>query len=452
MSLRALALLSLLALPLGSCSPERGAPSRPNVLLILVDTLRADRLSAYGYDRPTSPFLEELARESLLFENVYAQAGCTFPSVNSIFTSRYTTSFLAEASSTWGIPSDQPSLPTILRAEGYVTAAVSASPVVRATPSNINRTGGFGNGFDQFDESCLNQSAACVNEQALRFLDGVEEPYFLYLHYMDPHGPYQPPPEHNRQFAAEPPPNSPRFVRLGNPHPVARAIREGNLPLDVPADQIAHLRDLYDEEVLYLDSQLRSLVHSLTKSGHLENTIVVVMSDHGEEMLEHQEWSHCRNLIFETVMHVPLLIRFPDGPVGVIGEPIENLDVTPTLLDRIGIDTSTYSFQGRDRVVAASPAEAVHHAFMRQGVFRAVTDGRLKLVLDVASGDYQLFDLSHDPLERTNLAPERPEDFRKLRRALLTWLRAEEGEDLGKGSVNDAERLEQELRALGYLG
>jgi len=172
------------------CGPVDFTPPEPsppvNVIFIMVDTLRADHTSVHGYHRSTTPFLEQLAERSVVFERARAQAGCTFPSVNSILTSRYPFDFYRDGFTDMGIPEEIPSLAEILRGHGYATAAVSASPIVRATPCEFNPSAGFGRGFDVFDESCLWGSAKCVNQKPLEVLTTIEGPFFLYLHYMDP--------------------------------------------------------------------------------------------------------------------------------------------------------------------------------------------------------------------------------------------------------------------------
>ena len=175
--------------------------SKPlNVLLVVVDTLRADRLSLYGYRRPTSPNLDALARDAVVFTNARSPAGCTYPSTNSLLTSREPSVFLLWPNGSMAIPEGVRSLPEILRAHGYSTAAVSASPIARATPSDINTVGGFGRGFQTFDEDCLDKHARCLNDKATGLLRTLPQPWFLYLHYMEPHAPYRTPPDAPRRF------------------------------------------------------------------------------------------------------------------------------------------------------------------------------------------------------------------------------------------------------------
>jgi arylsulfatase A-like enzyme len=190
-----------------ACS-EGELPRPQNLLLVLVDTLRADHLSSYGYPRNTSPRIDAWAAENLLFESARSQAPCTFPSVNSLLTSRDPIHFHGRRGDDLGIPADFLSLPEILSERGFTTAAVSDSPIVRRTPSKYNTAGNFGRGFHTFDESCyapnFHFDAACVNRRATLLLDELgqnsDSPFFLYLHYMPTHGRYQPPASHKRRF------------------------------------------------------------------------------------------------------------------------------------------------------------------------------------------------------------------------------------------------------------
>ncbi|HZI63486.1 MAG TPA: sulfatase-like hydrolase/transferase, partial [Thermoanaerobaculia bacterium] len=207
----------MLGLLLAACSP----PPR-NVVLVLVDTLRADHVGAYGYGRPTTPNFDAFAAQGILFERAWSQAACTFPSVNSLLTSRYPARFLGQPGGAMGIPPEQPALPEILGRAGYATAAVSASPIVRRTPTRFNPGGGFGRGFERFDESCLWRDASCVTARARAELGQLRPPFFLYLHYMDPHGPYQPPAGAPRRFAGKC--AGPDFICRGDPNPIARML------------------------------------------------------------------------------------------------------------------------------------------------------------------------------------------------------------------------------------
>lgn len=319
------------ALLLLSC--HREAPRPRNVILILVDTLRADRLSAYGYARPTSPYLDAFAREAVKFDANRSQASCTFPSANSILTSRWPSAFLGQPDQKLGIPETIPSIAEILHDQGYRTVAVSASAVVRRSPSRFNPSGGFDRGFDVFEEECVWKSAACVNRVAGPHLKKGDKPLFLYIHYIDPHGPYQPPKDWPRKFATGQPEKE--WVRAGNPNPIGDWLYKGKPnPGFTPAD-LQHLRDLYDDEIAFFDERFAELLGSIRAAGLMDDSILVFVSDHGEEFLEHGEIKHCRTL-FDSSIHVPLLLKIPGIEARTVTQPVQSLDIVPTPLTTWG--------------------------------------------------------------------------------------------------------------------
>jgi arylsulfatase A-like enzyme len=439
-------LLLVLVLALAACSkPE---PARPkNVIFILVDTLRADHLGAWGYSRPTSPNVDALARESLRFENARSQASCTFPSANSILTSRYPSAFLGQpAEHELGIPGDIPSIAEILKQRGFRTAAVSASPVVRNTPGRFNPGAGFGRGFDSFHEDCVWKSAACVNRAALPLLQSNDErPFFLYLHYLDPHGPYAPPKNHRRRWALGKPDK--KFIRDGNPNPIGDMLYKGAPdPGATPAD-LQYLMDLYDEEIAFFDSQLADLMKVLRESGRLDDTILVFTADHGEEFLEHGHIKHCRTL-FDSSIRIPMLLRIPGVEANVMKQPAQNLDLVPTLLDYLGVDTQGLKFEGESlRPAIEGTGELDPHQYGMQGTLRSAADGRHKLIHDLGSGSFELYDLQADPREKTDRLRQERRAFHGLRELLTSWL----GRTEGKGKAEESLEAERKLRSLGYL-
>lgn len=446
---RRLAWSLLLALSLAACDRREAGPR--NVLLVVVDTLRADRLSLYGYRRPTSPNLEAFAREAVTFTNARSPAGCTFPSVNSLLTSRPPAAFLLQPGGGMAIPQTVRSLPEILRDHGYSTAAVSASPIVRHTPSRINAVGGFGRGFQSFDEECWRKHGACLNEKASGLLSNLREPWFLYLHYMEPHAPYRPAADHARRFASqERAPGLHPWAWRGETFPIARRLYEGNARYDFNPRDLAHLSDLYDEEISYFDEQFARLMEDLRRRRLLDRTVIVLAADHGEEMYEHGQYGHCRNLAYETVLRTPLVVRIPGVEPGRRQALADNLDVVPTLLDYLGLPQGDLAFEGSSlRPVIERDRPIRRLSFGVQGVTRTATDGALKLTFDLATGRARLFDLRSDPGEKDDLSARRPEEARRLQAALLRWMETREG-PAGE-SRRKAEELEKKLRSLGYL-
>jgi len=425
-------------------------PSSPNIIVVMVDTLRADHMSLYGYDRPTTPFIDRLASEAIVFERARSQAACTFPSVNSLFTSRYAFDFYVQGENQMGIPAEYPTIAEILRARGYHTIAVSASPIVRSTPSKENPNGGFGAGFDVFDETRLWGDAAMVNAQALELLGEVREPFFLYLHYMDPHGQYAPPADHQKQFAG--PYEGHEFIAAGDYNPIADMLYDNGPEVDISDRDLQHLVDLYDDEILYFDGQFEQLVESLREDDLLDRSLLVLTSDHGEEFLEHGHVGHCRG-VWDTLTRVPLFMKIPglDGG-GRVDAAVQLIDVLPTLLDKLGIDDAGIPFEGttlRSLLEGGKPTR--DYAFTDQSKYRAADDGRWQFILDGVESEVTLYDLRTDPLAQHDLFPQNHPEADRLGAVLNGWLK-----DTGQWVRFDealaaSKAKEEELRALGYL-
>jgi len=424
----------------------------------MVDTLRADHMSLYGYDRPTTPFIDRLASKAIVFERARSQAACTFPSVNSLFTSRYAFDFYVQGENQMGIPAEYPTIAEILRARGYHTIAVSASPIVRSTPSKENPNGGFGAGFDVFDESCLWGDAAMVNARALELLGEVREPFFLYLHYMDPHGHYAPPADHQKQFAG--PYNGHDFIAAGDFNPIADMLYDDGPEVEISDRDLQHLVDLYDDEILYFDGQFEQLVASLRENDLLDRSLLVLTSDHGEEFLEHGHVGHCRGVwdtltrvLWDTLTRVPLFIRIPglDGG-GRVDAAVQLIDVLPTLFDELGIEIADILFEGTSlRPLLEGDEPARDYAFTDQSKYRAADDGRWQFILDGVESEATLYDLHTDPLAQHDLYPQNHPEADRLGAVLNGWLK-----DTGQWVRFDealaaSKAKEEELRALGYL-
>lgn len=435
---------------LASCS--RSGPERPNLIIILVDTLRADHLGVYGYGRDTSPNVDAFARGAVRFASARSQASCTFPSANSILTSRSPARFLGQPGQAIGIPEGIPSIAEILRKNGYRTAAVSTSPIVRNTPHAVNPTGGFGRGFDTFEEKCLWRPAACVNARALEHLrreDG--RPFFLYLHYIDPHAPYRPPPGERRHFRfARRGGSDKHFIRRGEMAPLMKRTSDGKRHGGVTPADLQHLIDLYDEEIAYFDRRFGELLAAMREAGILDDTVLVFTSDHGEDFLEHDYLSHCRTL-FDTSIKTPLLVHVPGVEPRVVTAPVQNLDIVPTLLDYAGIDPAGLSLEGRSlrALIEGREDGEPRWQFASQAVFRSVSGDRFKLIHDLKGGEYWLYDVAADPEETRNVLTRERRSFHSLKDSLSSWIARTEGE--AGESVRKSEEAEARLKALGYL-
>jgi arylsulfatase A-like enzyme len=477
-------LAASLAASLVACreSPSQPTPElRHNVVLIVVDTLRADHLGHYGYPRATSPRFDEWATANVSFTQARSQASCTFPSVNSIFTSRYPHYFLNQPEARIGIPDAFPTLAEHLQRAGWATYAVSASPIVRRTPSQFNPAGGFDRGFEVFDEQCIWEKGECVRKTGLRLLrdHDRERPFFLYLHFMDPHGPFNPPPEHERQFATGR--TGIEAVDKGQIEAVSALHYAGTpLPGWDRERHLQHLIDLYDDEILYFDGQLQRLLKTLDREGFLEETLVVLTADHGEAFFEHDHVKHCRT-VYDPEVRVPMVFAGPGlAPRHRLNAPVMNLDITPTILDYLGLaddvamgaatarqdagenpppapdETSRGRLQldGNSLLPLLRGERRGPHAFTvsAMGSWRGLTDGRHKLVLELGTATRapQLFELTADPGEQADIASQAPAVTRRLRGQLRRWHLAMEGGDEAK-SAAAGKATQDQLRSLGYI-
>jgi arylsulfatase A-like enzyme len=437
------------ALIASACDRPPSRPAADNVLLLVVDTLRADHTSLYGYPRRTTPALERLAASAVVFEQARSQAACTFPSVNSLLTGRHPAEFLGAFYGDFSIPARLPTLAERLQERGWATFAASASAVVRATPSPVNLVGGFGRGFDRFDEHCTGRDAACLTARLGKFLDRRASRFFAYVHFMEPHHPYAPPPAHARRFATAG--GTRPWILAGDPDPIERALSAG-APVDVTRAELAQLVDLYDDEIAYLDAQLDALFGDLARRHLLDRTLIVLAADHGEMFLEHGDIKHCRQL-WDTVVRTPLVVWWPDRPGRRVTAPVENVDLVPTVLDALGVRVPDAVFDGRSlRPLLDGRADpGPRYAHGVQAALRSVTDGRYKLIVDVVAGTARLYDLARDPGEHEERGAVLPAERARLGEALAAHVTAHEGADAGARSAARAAEVERALRALGYV-
>ncbi len=411
---------------LAPAPPER----RPNVVIVLLDAVRADHLPLYGYSRDTAPFLTSLAARSVVFDRAYSSSGWTSPATASLFTSLHP----FQHGVIWNIrrmresefrvsrvPDEPETIAEALEGAGYATFAVSDNP-------SASVLGGFDAGFDRF-ESAADASATAVNRRVKQWRADLEggRPYFLYLHYMDAHEPYLP---QGRAFD--------EFMKDGRPNP--------------RRDFVA----AYDSEIRLLDAKVQGLFESL---GWGENTILVVTSDHGEGFHDHGLTGHA-NSLYDELMRVPLIVYSGGGGFtpGRVSVPVGHVDVLPTLRELAGLPPDPRNVgwslapllrEGRwDRGERPLLGHLVE--FDEKHEVRAVVLGRYKLV-ERRPGRAELFDLETDPGESRDLAEGHPEIVARLREA---YDRAESGATRygqgGRETQLTPEAVEK-LRALGYV-
>ena len=435
----------LLALALHGCASP---PPAQRIVLISIDTLRADHLGAYGYERPTSPALDALAARGVLFEEASTPSPWTLPAHASLLTALYPSRHGLKDYDRQ-LPAGVPTLAAVLAAAGWTTAAVVNSRY-------LSPDFGLDRGFQEFRyvPEVVEQRAPCseIVDQALEWLRRHrEEKLFLFVHSYDVHSDYASLPEHEQQFV------SPRAGRADGTTAQLLAFRAGEVALSV-ADA-PHLVDLYDAGIRQMDAEVRRLVEGLHREGLAESTLLVVTSDHGEEFFEHGGVLHGRTQ-YEEVTHVPLILAGPGIAGGRrISTPVSLLDVMPTLLARSGVPRPP-GLDGEDlgpllvgKRVPGLEARALFgeadHNNVVQDMTRSVRYLTHKLHVDRVLGTAALYDLGSDPAERTDLARERPEIVRDLRQRLdrFRQLRPEVAPTRVTPSPGEVEKL----RSLGYV-
>jgi len=471
-----------LALLAGACGPgEPDEPARrPDAIVVVIDTLRSDRLGMYGYPRETSPFLDSLAAEGVLFEDATAQAAWTLPSMVSFHQSTYITEYRDVL-----IP-ERTSLAESFQRAGYDTIGVVSN-------LGMGRHTGFTRGFKWFDNRRARDAAGKAlerprsAEETLADLrvhldhaasvtpkDAERNPAFVYVHLMDPHQPHDAYPELN---VALPPTDA------APPMPwdwqLERFAADGPAPPRDDADweerwsAINRDRGRYDQSVRHTDDVLRELFDELRGRGLLDHAVVVVASDHGEGLWERvslfgdpelyaqsppDEFFHAEHgsMVTGELVRTPLLFWGAGVPEGVrVATPVENVDVLPTMLELCDVAAATEP-HGRSLVGAMRGAddarEAVFTFSHNECAVREVATG-LKLIAPNpwktrAEVEPQLYDERADPAERRNLIAERPDDAARLARMLAEW-RERFPTATTMDSPLDPEH-EAALRGLGY--
>lgn len=415
-------------------SPAPGKP-RPNLLLVTIDTLRADHVGCYGYPRGITPVMDRLAARSTLFANVYAPLPLTGPNHTTILTGRppwdtgvrYNGLALGRAETT---------LAEILAARGYETAAFVSAWPLHHTVSGLDQ------GFDLYDDQFhgVERLAPATTHAAMRWIRREHHaPFLAWVHYFDPHAPYAPPEPFRSRWILEGP---------------------------EPRRQVS----LYDGEIAFADAALGVLLRGLARQGLDATTAVVVTSDHGESLLEHDDPFDHGDLLFEEHIRVPLLVRPPGGVAPRrVAQPLLSTDILAMMLETLGLPVPEGVPRGPLPGTGGGGARARFHAFFESnqcdteaqakthcwppgnaGKLHALLDGPWKLIRHPKSGgiDWMLFNLASDPRETQNLWSTGGERAEAMRAELERWRQslppAPDRPDVDRESL-------RKLRELGYL-
>lgn len=450
---------------------RRAAENRPNIVLVMVDTLRADHLDLYGYDEETAPHITEFSNESVTFRNAFAQASWTRPSVATILTGRYPSSHQTTTKPD-ALPDEVETLAEVLRSNGYTTGGI-------VTNFNLAPYFNFHQGFDSYEflepEQLLwaddnsaklaiyelvrrlvvriprplrpeqfYQAAEVTTDQAISWLQERPEegaPYFLFLTYMDPHDPY--------------------FRRPLDGHGIGRSF------VGHPDPEMAEeILELYDGEIRYWDEHFGRLIEELRGRPDWDNTLIVVCSDHGEEFNEHGGWYHGTTL-YDEQLRIPLIVRLPHSELGGTSEDrwAGLIDISPTLARLAGATVPEGMSQGVDLFTGldgSGPSRVMYAEEDHEGNrLRSVRygDGEVEWKFIEANAnnprhlpEQELFEMRSDPGELRNRADD---DAEELTDAQSTLERAREASSQGAVSRSSLGAIDsaacEQLRALGYM-
>jgi arylsulfatase A-like enzyme len=427
---------------------------RPNIVFITCDTLRADRLGAYGSTETRTPELDALAARGVRFERAYATLPKTNPALSSMMTGRYPSAHGVRRNGAH-LPESELTLAEILQAAGYNTAAFVSNHVMAARH-------GLAQGFLLYDENLPDAIPTRQAQERIagHLVDAVlawtatrpAGPLFLWVHFIDPHGPYTPPGYKDRAVASSPTGRSIPVSRTDDGMEVIPAYQAlpGVTQVD---DYVAR----YDLEVEYMDSQVGRLVRGLEAGSILKDAVVLFAADHGESMGEHGFYFQHGSSLYESQIHIPLILFGSGIDARVEESPISSVDVMPTVLEMAGV-SQPRGIQGTSlvRLLTAAGASSSGGAeggnngrilFAELGKKFAAIQGTRKLIWDGGARELDLLDVAADPDESHNLSGSSPEEGRRLFESVARFTRENTRDE---APATDAETLKT-LKSLGYV-
>ncbi len=444
---------------------DRAPRPRLNVLLITIDALRADHLGVYGYPRPTSPNIDRLAARSVLFKHSVTQWPLTSPSFAAMMSSTYGHTNGLMRTTAQRMPDRPLMLAELLKAAGYSTWGAVGN-------INLARFFNFDQGFDTYREIWREddrRKTERITHDGLDLLKqaSAERPFFLWLHYFDPHARYRPPKPFDQMFVGD------RYFDGSWRVPMYKdsATDLGGISNKVSLgqeDRVAYYVAQYDAEIRYVDEQVGILLKALESQGLAGNTLVVLTADHGESLGDHNYFFEHGRFPYDDCVHVPLIVRVPGdaGPGRTVSSPVQSIDIVPTILDLAGLppDPQAEGKSLRPLLRGEHPkGDDWDYAFTESGFAldyqRSITSERYKLVYVPDAGnrkimrgrELELYDLQADPHETRNLVDERPDVAAFLERKLWRWM-----ENGGPAAPPPPEirvegQAEEQLRSLGYI-
>jgi len=447
----------------GNTSPPRTAGTSHktggDIILIIIDTLRADHLGCYGYKRPITPNIDALAGDGIRFATCISQAPWTIPSIMSIMTSMYpSVNGVKDVKSR--LDPMRSTLAEAMKEGGYRTAGL-------VSHTFVDRRFGFADGFERYDDKgAIHKGAGVTTNLATSMIDDLRgDDFFFFVHYFDPHFPYDPPAPYDTLFTTAG--REKKTITWKDMKQYAHI----NNPL--PPRELERLIGLYDGEINYTDAMVGKFIGHLKKIGIYDRSTILLTADHGEEFKDHGSMGHTRTL-YDELIHVPLIIKLPHSEKAgtVIRDQVRSLDIAPTLLHLAGadipgefqgVDLSPFWTKGDYHVCLPAHSETSRHA-----ILRSIRAGNYKYIEVVRPSFYhtvkgksprihETYDLGRDSEEKNDLEEDEAAPQASLRKSLFQWISSSEIEHefLPKAGgteevTYDKETLER-LKALGYV-
>lgn len=431
-----------------AASQEWEKPGGPNIILIVVDCLRADHVSSYGYNRETSPHIDKLAATGLLFKKAYTCAPWTKPAIAALFSSLYPNKHNTIVGAA-ALPARIPTLAEILRNSGYRTY------IFNAGNSTVGEKFNFYQGFDTFFET--ERWSAIVTDQFLaQMADAVGEKFFAYIHYMDLHLPYNKN-EYNNAFTGDI-----EHYFLIPPYIHWEIIRTATAANAFPEPDKQYLTALYDGQIKYVDSSINKIISYLKKKKMLENTVVIITADHGEEFWDHANFEHGHTM-YNELLHIPLIMAGEKFKPAVIETPVSIIDIFPTVLELAGIRAVNIDIDGKSLLNSHNrPLFAVGTLYGDEKYCLVKND--MKFILNSGKSEdkrfligygskerFELYDLIKDPFEKHNLSLAMPSAIQSLKKELKAFINAGLEIPGQKISLEKEKELKEKLKSLGYM-
>jgi arylsulfatase A-like enzyme len=429
---------------------ELANDSRPNVIVILIDALRPDHLGCYGYSRPTSPNIDKIAKDGMVFENAFAQSNCTHLSVGSILTSQFPLDVKEAKLGYYPQKEGVTTLMEKLAAGGYKTGLFALNPLIH---------------WDyKYDAGCDSYFApktggdTGLSDFALNWMrDYRRNRFFAYIHFMTVHSPYAPPSHYSAPFLPNDYLPADPDVRDGmqeRPLVVLEKMKQGYKDRE---KDIEYLKGLYDGDITWMDALIGSFVGQLKQMDLYDNTVLIIIADHGEAFLEHGELMHGRQL-YDEAIRVPLIVKLPSSferKAERVDSLVRLVDVYPTILDLAELPIPA-GIQGKSLLSSGSDGDRLVYAegsvdFPDVGMATAVTRD-WKYIKNTRNRGDELYNLAADPKEHHNLIAARPDKAVELQQQMQDMLRHRK--TLKKPRKNERQldkKTEEKLRSLGYV-